>query len=161
MARIDKSEECWRWLGSHTGVGRPQVNFEGRPWIVYRLIYTWERGEIPPGFTIDHLCLNGWCCNPDHMEPVTNSVNIARGLRVRWADAQEACPSGHLRAEFGTLERGNLRCAECNRLKARRAYHANPKPNACEDCGTPISARATWCNPCAKRRYWASRRAAR
>lgn len=38
-------------------------------------------GEIPTGLRIDHLCANGSCCNPLHLEAVTRRV-IA--LRAMW-----------------------------------------------------------------------------
>lgn len=129
MAKVDQTGECWRWMGSHTSVGRPQVNFDRKPWLVYRLLYTWEVGPIPDGMTLDHIaCDNGWCCNPHHCVPASNSDNVCRGLSVRYA-GRTACPAGHLRDEFGKRDsRGKWWCAECNRIKTRARYVPHPKP---------------------------------
>ena len=37
------------------------------------------RGPVPAGMVLDHLCGVRWCCNPDHLEPVTPAENVRRG----------------------------------------------------------------------------------
>jgi hypothetical protein len=127
MALVDQSEDCWRWLGGLRADGRGQINMRSKTWVAHRLIYTLLIGEIPPGLTIDHLCRNGICCNPAHMEPVTAAENTRRMLAVRYA-GRDSCPAGHLRAEFGRVDRGSWYCAECNRAKLRARYVPHPRP---------------------------------
>jgi hypothetical protein len=128
MAKVDQSGECWRWTGSHTAGGRPQVNFDRQPWYVYRLLYTWLVGSIPEGMTLDHFaCDNGWCVNPAHCRPVANSENVRRGLEVRYA-GRDSCPAGHPRSEYGKRDsRGKLWCTECNRIKCLARYTPSPR----------------------------------
>jgi imidazolonepropionase-like amidohydrolase len=45
----------------------------------HRVIYERERGPIPGGLTLDHLCRNRRCVNPEHLEPVPVQVNVQRG----------------------------------------------------------------------------------
>ncbi|WP_443041336.1 HNH endonuclease [Streptomyces sp. B21-108] len=39
---------------------------------------------MPEGWTIDHLCQNKACCNPDHLSPVTRSENSRRARNAYW-----------------------------------------------------------------------------
>jgi len=45
----------------------------------HRLSWVLSRGEIPEGLTLDHLCRNRACINPDHLEVVSTRINILRG----------------------------------------------------------------------------------
>ena len=38
---------------------------------------------MPEGLVIDHKCRNRLCCNPDHLEAVTQAVNVQRGKQTR------------------------------------------------------------------------------
>jgi hypothetical protein len=39
--------------------------------------------KIPDGLTLDHLCRNKSCVNPDHLEPVTREENTVRKHRIK------------------------------------------------------------------------------
>jgi hypothetical protein len=42
-------------------------------------VYIYFTGQtVPSGLELDHLCLNVWCCNPNHLEPVTKQENMRR-----------------------------------------------------------------------------------
>jgi hypothetical protein len=49
------------------------------PDLAHRVAYRLTVGEIPDGLTVDHLCRNRMCVNPDHMELVTLAENGRRG----------------------------------------------------------------------------------
>ena len=71
--------DCWRWTGARNPKGYGSVaNGEGGSKLAHRASYELLVGPIPEGLTIDHLCLNTSCVNPEHMEPVTRSENSAR-----------------------------------------------------------------------------------
>lgn len=77
----------------------------------HRRAYREARGAIPEGLVLDHLCRNRWCCNPDHLEPVTNAENILRGESPPAKNARkERCPNGH---DYQTQKDGTRRCAIC------------------------------------------------
>jgi len=117
-------DECWPWLGGTTrgvrGGGRYGLweiraagkTFRLRP---HRVVFTLLSGPIPEGLTLDHvkeLCTNTLCCNPSHLEPVTQSVNSMR----RTGATETICAGGHPR------EQGK-RCKICHREACRR-YNA-------------------------------------
>ena len=87
---------CWEWVGATTyGYGRwaPDGN---RMQGAHRVMYERECGPIPEGMTIDHLCRNRRCVNPDHMEVVSNVENVMRGESPPARNARRThCAKGH------------------------------------------------------------------
>ncbi len=79
----DPETGCWNWDLScnSNGYGQKQFRENGqhRSFVAHRWVWEHLRGPIPVGMELDHLCRNRRCCNPDHLEPVTRSVNIVRG----------------------------------------------------------------------------------
>ena len=77
---IDPASGCWVWqLGlNRQGYG---CSTDANTTFIssHRLSYIIHKGQIPAGLEIDHLCRNTSCCNPDHLEAVTKSVNLRRG----------------------------------------------------------------------------------
>lgn len=71
---------CWVWVGSKFSKGYGQFRVGEKRICAHR--FSWERahGAIPPGLQLDHLCRNTSCVNPDHLEPVTQSVNMRRAF---------------------------------------------------------------------------------
>ena len=72
--RMIKSD-CWVWDGDKNSSGYGL--YEGK--LLHRLSYMHNVGQIPPGMVIDHLCRTRACYNPEHLEAVTELVNISRG----------------------------------------------------------------------------------
>jgi hypothetical protein len=72
--------DCWIWAGGLTtaGYGRASVPGKGRQ-AAHRIAYELLVGPIPEGLTLDHLCRNRACVNPDHLEPVGMTENMRRG----------------------------------------------------------------------------------
>lgn len=80
---IDASGDCWEWTGrlNSSGYGSLSVKIDGK-WrnrMAHRLVWVTLVGPVPDGLTLDHLCRVRHCVNPDHLEPVTQKVNNARG----------------------------------------------------------------------------------
>lgn len=69
---------CLNFTGSlRSGYGK--ISTPEGPRQAHRVLWEAERGPIPPGLDLDHLCRNRRCCNLDHLEPVTRSENVQRG----------------------------------------------------------------------------------
>ena len=52
----------------------------GRVMSSHRVVYELFKGRILEGLQIDHRCEVKLCCNPDHLQAVTRSVNILRAI---------------------------------------------------------------------------------
>jgi hypothetical protein len=123
---------CWLWTGSISSGGY------GRHWsngfkYAHRISWEMSKGLIPGGMTIDHLCRNRACVNPDHMEVVTAIVNTLRGSGPTADNRRKThCAHGHAYTEENTIyytnrrsKSGTLRrvCRNCTR-------RGEPQPNA-------------------------------
>ena len=119
---VEFTDSCWLWRGALAhGYGRFRV--EGRLVGAHRYAYEFCVGPIPDGLQIDHLCRVRHCVNPDHMEPVTQRVNILRGegLAAQHARATH-CPHGHPYDKGNTiLSKGKRFCRICRDTRNRRA----------------------------------------
>lgn len=82
---IEDGNGCWIWQRSMTttGYGRVWVAEAKRHVNAHRVVYERERGPIPEGMSLDHLCRVPRCVNPDHLEPVTHAENCRRGAAAK------------------------------------------------------------------------------
>lgn len=82
---IDEETGCWVWRPGqwNSGNGYGKVRYEGKPWMVHRLVWTYFNGPIPEGMVLDHVvCRRRACCNPDHLDLVLPADNTYRGMAV-------------------------------------------------------------------------------
>jgi hypothetical protein len=91
---------CWEWTASCDTNGRPQwgcvVDGQRHNFRAHRVAYTLLIGPIPDGMTLDHLCRNIGCLNPDHEEPVPEVINIYRSHGVSAMNRRKThCKHGH------------------------------------------------------------------
>lgn len=93
----------------------------------HRFIYEYYYGNIDPILTIDHLCKNPACCNPLHLQQVTQKVNIRRGLsgKINNRQAEKThCIYGHGYTPENTGFQTNGRyCKMCDKLRKRENYY--------------------------------------
>jgi hypothetical protein len=123
------ADGCWLWTrGGKTKY--PQIRLtreiDGKTWnreeYVHRLSYEQNRGPIPSGMTVHHLCSNTRCVRPDHLELLSSADNVRR----RYSPTH--CANGHpwdeantywWRPPNGTPVR---LCRACNRLRWRQRH---------------------------------------
>lgn len=105
---VEKSsaEKCWLWTGSYIYKGYAKY----KNGFVHRISYEIAKGKIPAGLTIDHLCFNKLCVNPNHLEAVTNRENVLRYHRAR-----THCKYGHPFSKTNTKidKKGYRVCLKC------------------------------------------------
>lgn len=123
---IDPETGCWNWTGgtNSNGYGWGQKG-PGQPKRVMHRIM-WEahnNGPIPDGLQLDHLCRNRLCCNPAHLEPVTNAQNTTRQDHANRRKSH--CPQGHEYTKENTrvTPSGRRICRTCDR--ARKVFESN------------------------------------
>lgn len=117
--QMEPTSGCWLWTGAADGHGYGHINIGGRFPAVHRVMYELERGPIPVGLVLDHLCRTPLCCNPDHLEPVTQRENLRRGFH--WQAAKTHCKNGHALAGDNLFYIGTGRaCRICERARKRR-----------------------------------------
>lgn len=102
-AKVIDTGDCWIWTGAIQTRGYGSVtDGRGKPMLAHRRAYIEAIGPIPEGLTIDHLCMNKSCVNPDHLEPVTVAENNRR----------QGSPMGHCRhgyrVEVSVRPRGDV-----------------------------------------------------
>jgi len=76
---VDEETGCWIWQRTTTAYGYGWIRVNGKGTNAHRAIYERLHGPVPPGLVVDHLCRNRICVNPDHLEVVTQTVNVRRG----------------------------------------------------------------------------------
>src|SRR3990167_2826683 len=70
---------CWPWPYGKNGDGYGSFGRAGKQYSAHIFIYELIKGEVPRNCELDHLCRNRSCINPEHLEPVSHTVNVRRG----------------------------------------------------------------------------------
>jgi hypothetical protein len=140
---IDHATACWNWTGSCDPGGYGHVTFRRRLESTHRLVYAWLVEPLPRGNVerylsqLDHSCRNRRCCNPAHLERVTQPINMARGESPSALHARKThCKNGHPLPDDPTPREANPSrrervCDICrseyesNRREDRRQYARN------------------------------------
>lgn len=121
---------CIVWTAYRGENGYGRFYYEGKGALAHRWSYEHFVGPIPDGLVIDHLCRNHACVNPDHLEPVTTSENVLRGVApVRTADYFRTithCVNGHpYTAENTYIGNHGRECLICKKDRAHADYIRN------------------------------------
>lgn len=128
LTKINHTGNCWIWTRSTTkeGYGRFAISHHNEI-LAHRFSYELFKGNIPKGLTLDHLCRNPSCVNPDHLEVVTLKENLARGFSFSAINFQKThCPKGHELKEpnleqFPLKKYGHRICKTCHNESHRNS----------------------------------------
>lgn len=142
LNKVRVSEDgCWIWTGTiRQGYGvasipRPAGSGHKKQGAAHRIVWMLFTGQELGDLTIDHLCQQRPCVNPDHLEAVTLEENVRRGWsaesvarRNRNRD-KNCCPLGHPYDENNTYRdgRGGRKCRTCIRERQARRRAADPE----------------------------------
>ena len=123
-----------RWIAGENGChistysvashGYAQVGWHDGPnvrhmTLCHRAAWVWANGrQIPDGMTIDHLCKNRRCVNPNHLRLISNFENARRTDGSDWEMCK--CKHGHPNSEIRYWPSGKAYCGICAKDWAHR-----------------------------------------
>jgi hypothetical protein len=119
---IDAATNCWNWTGAISAGKYGSIYYQGRMQKAHRVTWLVERGPIPDGMDLDHLCRNTRCCNPVHLEPVTRAENLRRSPNMDRHSHRTHCKRGHEFTPENTMIRKKMgwrSCRTCMRQHIR------------------------------------------
>ena len=117
-----RPDGCWEWTGAVNSKGYGCTSQAKVTLLTHRVAYEALAGPIPEGLQIDHRCLFIRCCNPAHLEPVTQKVNQERKASTH----KSHCKHGHQMDPENIIEKCRpnglvqRNCRECERAAQRR-----------------------------------------
>lgn len=118
------SSGCWTWVGarSQDGYGSFWLPDEQLNTTAHRVACRWFGGPVGSADVVDHLCRNPHCVNPGHLEAVSQSVNVSRGLS---GEERPVCKRGHLMLPANIVMQRNYgqlfrTCATCRAIRESR-----------------------------------------
>jgi hypothetical protein len=131
VERLD--DGCWRWTGHTDAAGYGRLRGHGRDSPVlyaHRFAYEQAKGAIPERHTVDHLCRNRWCVNPDHLEAVTVRLNTMRGESPNVQRHRTGvCSRGHEQNDTNTQYKSDGTVAYC-RICRNERRRVTPRTSA-------------------------------
>lgn len=76
-ARTRREGDCLVWTGALNNSGYGHIGSDGRVTRAHRYAWEQERGPIPDGAELDHICWNRACVNVEHLRVATRAQNGA------------------------------------------------------------------------------------
>lgn len=115
---------CWEWIGPRGTRGYGQLFLNDKCFTAHRVAYALLIEDAPGDMTIDHLCRNKRCVNPDHLRVVTSVENVLAGLAPTAQNARKThCINGHEFTPDNVYQRPNRPtergCRACRRTLER------------------------------------------
>lgn len=108
-------DDCWLWMASTDTVGYGHIGLRGKLVLAHRVSYSLDRGPIPDGYHIDHICRVRKCVNPRHLRVVTRKQNMehkgvqsnsSTGVRGVYRDSRSGKFLAQVRHEGKTIHVG-------------------------------------------------------
>ena len=119
---VENEDGCWISTYSTASHGYAQIGWTDGDYrqvvTAHRAAWVYFTGEqIPEGMTIDHMCKNKPCINPDHLRMTTNFENARRTSGRDWKMGE--CVNGHSNNHL-YWNGSRYRCSLCARMYQRR-----------------------------------------
>lgn len=117
---------CWEWQGHRNDCDYGELYWEGRTWILHRLIYACHHGAFDPQLDVLHSCDNPPCCRFEDLRLGDMFENqqerVAKGRH--YLTQRTLCPYGHpLSGEnLYVAPSGKRGCKTCNRERHREYW---------------------------------------
>jgi hypothetical protein len=117
---------CHIWIRCLNPQGYAWAGHNGSYDLVINILYKLKHKFIPFKKELDHLCNIKACINLEHIEPVSHSENIRRGMRYNHKIVSpQLCKRGHLLTEDNvyynkTFGRESRACKQCVLERAKR-----------------------------------------
>ncbi len=127
--KVEKTKTCWNWTSAFNQKGYGVFNLNGKAVKAHRFAYELLKSKIPKGLTLDHICRNRGCVNPNHLECLTHKENILKGIGLSAINARKThCDSGHpLTGKNLYFKSGRRFCRECRRNYKPKWIKLNPE----------------------------------
>lgn len=121
LTKVDfQIDGCWEWQGNIDKFGYGTYGNQNH--MVHRVIYEMFVSKLGPKDTIDHLCFNRSCVNPNHLELVSLRDNVLRGNNPSAINARKTeCSHGHKFDKQNTYihpRRGTRHCRTCQAIRS-------------------------------------------
>lgn len=123
LPKIEFTDSCWLWTAAKDTHGHGRFYDGDRLRPAHCVGWELTVGPIPEGLVLDHLCRVRHCVNPDHLEPVTQRVNLIRGEGFAGLNYRKThCVNGHpFNEEHTVMYNGKRYCRTCGVARARRS----------------------------------------
>jgi len=102
---VKQDDGCWVFTangrgsgkGADQGRGYGQLWHGGRKYMAHRWAYEHYVAPLQEGDQVDHLCRNTKCCNPEHLEAVSQYENMRRLRFARYLTRRIELLEDHIR----------------------------------------------------------------
>lgn len=122
LSKINKTDNCWEWIGSISSKGYGVFWLNGKNRLAHRVSFINFKKSIDENLCIDHICRNRKCVNPGHLRSVTVKVNnIENSLSASATNKKKThCKNGHEFTSENTYTNKSRSshyrvCRKCNR----------------------------------------------
>ena len=123
---VDQSTGCWVWNAALDRDGYGAITVARRKYRAHRALWIVANCSDVPEQTLDHICRNRACVNPNHLEPTSHKTNTLRGNALTAINARKTrCVQGHEltpdNVKPSGIKRSRRNCLECDRTYKRES----------------------------------------